>query len=47
VPIPFNLLGHDIMKYPLLFFLSAVKEADLAEIACTNMTILCKAEGKP
>jgi hypothetical protein len=35
------------MKYPLLVFLPAGNEADLAEIACTNMTILCKAEGKP
>ena len=47
MPIPFNLLGHDIMKYPLLVFLPAGKEADLAEIACTNMTILCKEEKEP
>jgi hypothetical protein len=47
VPIPFNLLGHDIMKYPLLFFLPAVKEADLAEMACVSMPIIYKAEGKP
>jgi hypothetical protein len=47
VPLPLHLLGHDIIKYRFLVFLPAGKEADLAEIACTNMTILCKAEGKP
>jgi len=44
VPLPLNLRGHDIMKYRFLVFLPVSKEADLAEMACANMTILCKSE---
>jgi len=47
VPLPFNLLERDIIKYPLLVFLPAGKEADLAKIACANISILCKSEKKP
>jgi hypothetical protein len=44
VPLPLNLLGHDIIQYHFLVFLPVSKEADLAEMAYENMTILYKLE---
>lgn len=38
--LPLTLLRHDIIKYRFWFFAGESEEADLAEVALANMTIL-------